>query len=214
MPDTKKVKVYVSGKMRGVRDYNRIKFAKWTRKLNEEGYEAVNPFKVGEKFGRPEDIEKDHELFAKVFDADMKALAECDAIFMMNGWATSSGAKCELLYALEHNMVIMTESEHQLSDNEKIDSACEILEGLTNVYGCRKNLEEIANRMAHMHRTLVQSFAGGFIIPFVRELAHMKRADRFDGRNKASCEACLFMSEALEEKYGICEADDFAFPLI
>lgn len=214
MQETKKVKVYVSGKMRGVKDYNRVNFAKWTRKLNEEGYEAVSPFKVCEKFGRPEDIEKDHELFAKVFDADMKALAECDAIFMINGWETSSGAKSELLYALEHNMVIMTESEHPLSDDEKIDSVCEILEELTNVYGCRKNLEKINNRMAHMHRTLVQSFAGGFIIPFVRELAHMKRADRFDGRNKAACEACLAMCEALEAKYEIGEADDFALPCI
>lgn len=214
MPETKKVKVYVSGKMRGVKDYNRINFAKWTRKLNEEGYDAVNPFKVGEKFGRPEDIEKDHELFAKVFDADMKALAECDAIFMMNGWETSSGAKSELLYALEHNMIIMTESEHPVPDNEKIDSACEILEGLTNVYGCRNNLEEISNRMSHMHRTLVQSFTGGFVIPFVRELARMKRADRFDDRNKAACEACLAMSEALEEKYGICESGEIYFPCI
>ena len=214
MTDTKKVKVYVSGKMRGVKDYNRVNFAKWTRKLNEEGYDAVNPFKVGEKFGRPEDIEKDHELFAKVFDADMKALAECDAIFMMNGWETSSGAKTELLYALEHNMVIMTESEYPVPDNEKIDSACEILEELTNVYGCRKNLEEIANRMSHMHRTLVQSFTGGFVIPFVRELAHMKRNDRFDGRNQAACEACLAMCEAIEAKYDIGEADELSFPCI
>lgn len=214
MPETKKVKVYVSGKMRGVKDYNRINFAKWTRKLNEEGYDAVNPFKVGEKFGRPEDIEKDHELFAKVFDADMKALAECDAIFMMNGWETSSGAKTELLYALEHNMVIMTESEYPVPDNEKIDSACEILEELTNVYGCRKNLEEVANRMSHMHRTLVQSFTGGFVIPFVRELARMKRADRFDDRNKAACEACVAMCEAIEAKYDIGEADELSFPCI
>lgn len=214
MPETKKVKVYVSGKMRGVKDYNRVNFAKWTRKLNEEGYEAVNPFKVGDKFGSPEDIEKDQELYAKVFEADMKALAECDAIFMMNGWTTSSGATSELLYAIEHNMIIMNESEHPVPDNEKIDSACAILEELTNVYGCRKNLEEIANRMAHMHRTLVQSFAGGFVIPFVRELARMKRAERFDGRNAAACDACLCMCEALEAKYDIGEADELSFPCI
>ena len=214
MEETKKVKVYVSGKMRGVNDYNRVNFAKWTRKLNEEGYEAVNPFKVGEKFGRPEDIEKDHELFAKVFDADMKALASCDAIFMMDGWETSSGAKTELLYAIEHNMVIMTESRHPVPDNEKIDSACEILERLTNVYGCRNNLEEIANRMAHIHRTLVQSFASGFVIPFVRELARMKRSGRFDARNRAACEACLAMTEALEKMYDIGEMDELNFPCI
>lgn len=214
MPETKKVKVYVSGKMRGVENYNRVNFAKWTRRLNEDGLEAMNPFKVGEKFGRPEDIEKDQDLYAKVFEADMKALAGCDAIFLMNGWETSSGARTELLYALEHNMIVMTENGYPVRPSEKVDSVCESLEGLTNVYGCRKNLEEIANRMAHMHRTLVQSFTGGFVIPFVRELARMKRAYRFDDRNKAACEACLAMCEALEAKYDIGEADGLNFPCI
>ena len=54
----------------------------------------------------------------------------------------------------------------------------------------------------------------GFIIPFVRELARMKRNERFDGRNQAACEACLAMCEALESKYDIGEADELSFPCI
>ena len=101
-----------------------------------------------------------------------------------------------------------------MANEEKIEKAREILEDMTNVYGCRTDLEALASRMARMHRTLVQSFTGGFVIPFVRELARMKRADRFDDRNKAACEACLAMSESLEEKYGICESGDIYFPCI
>lgn len=101
-----------------------------------------------------------------------------------------------------------------MENEEKVERARETLEDMTNNYGCRTDLEALANRMARMHRTLVQSFTSGFIIPFVRELAHMKRNDRFDGRNKAACEACLAMCEALEAKYEIGESDDFALPCI
>lgn len=101
-----------------------------------------------------------------------------------------------------------------MGDESKVENARQVLEDMTNVFGCRKDLEDLANKMAYMHRTLVQSFTSGFVIPFVRELARMKRNDRFDGRNQTACEACLAMCEALEAKYGIGESDDFALPCI
>lgn len=97
---------------------------------------------------------------------------------------------------------------------DKVEDARERLEALTNRFGCREDLEQLAMKMAAMHRTLVQSFTGGFVIPFVRELARMKRAGRFDDRNEGACNACLIMCEALEKEYGICEGDEFAFPLV
>lgn len=101
-----------------------------------------------------------------------------------------------------------------MENESKVENARKILEDMTNVFGCRTDLEALANKMAYMHRTLVQSFTSGFIIPFVRELAHMKRNGRFDGRNQSACEACLSMCEALEAKYEIGEADDFSLPCI
>ena len=97
---------------------------------------------------------------------------------------------------------------------DKVEQAREVLESLTNRFGCRQDLEDLAMKMTSMHRTLVQSFTGGFIIPFVRELARMKRADRFDGRNASACEACLAMCEALEKKYDIKEGDPMGFAMI
>ena len=101
-----------------------------------------------------------------------------------------------------------------MENESKVENARKILEDMTNVFGCRTDLEALANKMAYMHRTLVQSFTSGFIIPFVRELARMKRNGRFDGRNQSACEACLAMCEALESKYDIGEADDLSFPCI
>ena len=88
------------------------------------------------------------------------------------------------------------------------------LENMTNVYGCHDQLASLANRMATMHRTLVQSFTSGFVIPFVRELAKMHRVGCEDGRNKAAAEACDEMCRALESKYDIGEDDELRLPCI
>lgn len=104
--------------------------------------------------------------------------------------------------------------EGKVDDIDKVDEARMKLESLTNRYGSERDLERLAISMAAMHRTLVQSFTGGFVIPFVRELARMKRAERFDARNEESCNACLCMCEALEEKYDIKEGDPLGFMMI
>ena len=106
----------------------------------------------------------------------------------------------------------MADEEKEKVDN--VEQAREILESITNRFGCRQDLEDLAMKMASMHRTLVQSFTGGFIIPFVRELARMKRAERFDARNASACEACLAMCEALEKKYDIKEGDHMGFAMV
>ena len=106
------------------------------------------------------------------------------------------------------------EEKEKVDKVDKVEQAREILESLTNRFGCRQDLEDLAMKMTSMHRTLVQSFTGGFIIPFVRELARMKRAERFDGRNAAACEACLCMCEAIEKKYEVKEGDPMGFAMI
>lgn len=97
---------------------------------------------------------------------------------------------------------------------EKVEKISSELEELTNVYGCHDSLASLANRMATMHRTLVQSFTSGFVIPFVRELAKMHRVGCEDGRNKAAAEACDEMCKALELKYDIGEEDEIRLPCI
>ena len=104
--------------------------------------------------------------------------------------------------------------EEDVKKVDPVENAAEILERMTNVYGCAKNLGELAFRMTRMHRTTVQSFTSGFVIPFIREMAKLKREDRFDGRNAAACDACLSMSEALDKKYDIGADDGISLPLI
>jgi len=99
-------------------------------------------------------------------------------------------------------------------EQNKIEAAGELLERLTNVYGCKSDLSKLAVKMTRMHRTLVQSFTSGFIIPFVREMAKMKRSGCFDARNSAAVEACEEMCKTIESKYGISDGDEIGLPCI
>lgn len=103
--------VYVSGKMRGVADYNRWKFRNWAKKLAEVGFHSVNPTDIGDSIATPEKIDASPELVEKVLEADIAALRKCDAIFMLRGWETSEGARRELRVALELGMPVVQEQE-------------------------------------------------------------------------------------------------------
>lgn len=214
--DVRKKKVYISGPMRGVENYNRPKFNEWERKIWEGGlYEPVNPMRIGDEIARPEGIERNPELLQKVFNADIRELTHCDAIFLLNGWEKSEGAQKELQYALANGKAVMLESVF-LEKEEQYDAKDLSLrmERFANRFGVREDLKRLAIMMTEMHRTLVQSFTGGFVIPFVRELARMRRANCFDKRNETACKVCLLMCEALEKEYGICEGDELVFPMV
>lgn len=97
---------------------------------------------------------------------------------------------------------------------KKVDEVASALEKMTNVYGCQSTLEALAKKMTSMHRTLVQSFISGFVVPFVREMAKMHRNGMVDGRDEESAAACLAMCESIEKRYDIGEGDRLAFPCI
>jgi hypothetical protein len=101
--------VYISGKMRGVLDYNRWKFAYWAKRLSDSGFKAVNPMEIGDSIAAPEEINASQELVERVLEADIAALRKCEAIFMLRGWESSEGARKELNVALEMGIPVVQE---------------------------------------------------------------------------------------------------------
>ncbi len=86
------MKVYISGPMTGVKDYNRQAFKAAEEKIKAMGYEVVNPCKL------------DHSgngKWEEYMRTDIKALMDCDAIYMLKGWEDSNGAIIELKLALD-----------------------------------------------------------------------------------------------------------------
>jgi len=85
-----KKKVYISGKMSGLsEDEFKSLFKEAEVKLIEEGYDVVNPCEIDYI---PED-------YAGQFLTALEALSKCDAIYMLDNWEDSNGAKSEYWFA-------------------------------------------------------------------------------------------------------------------
>ena len=82
-----KKKVFISGPMSGYDNFNREAFMEAEKKLKEAGYSVFNPAWL---LGL--DSEWDN---ASVMAIDMAALSRCDAIYQLDGWRESMGAKAE-----------------------------------------------------------------------------------------------------------------------
>lgn len=84
-------KIYISGKITGIENEARELFAKAEKKLKEEGFETVNPMKLNHNHDRS---------WHSYMKEDVKALCECDEIFMLSNWIDSTGAFIEHTIAM------------------------------------------------------------------------------------------------------------------
>jgi hypothetical protein len=98
--------------------------------------------------------------------------------------------------------------------SERAKNAVEALERAVNVLGNGEDMRYIAEQMSLMHRTLVQSFTRGVVIPFIKRLADFHCAGYCDARDEAACKACEVMWEALKKEYGLEGNEEPYLPLI
>lgn len=99
MSKRSKQKVYISGKITGVRLADaKQQFARYEGVLIHDGYEPVNPFHVSEY--HPDKTWEDY------MKDDIKALCDCDEIHMLPGFETSKGAMLEMQIASRLGLII------------------------------------------------------------------------------------------------------------
>ncbi|MBS7122699.1 MAG: DUF4406 domain-containing protein [Dysgonomonas sp.] len=95
----KRQKAYISGPISGL-PFEKVEqaFNDAEIRLQEEGYEVVNPLENG--------LTKDHS-WKEHMKADIKLLMECDTIYMLKGWTGSKGARIEYQIAvlLEYDII-------------------------------------------------------------------------------------------------------------
>ena len=85
------VKVYLSGPMTGLPEYNKHAFMGCAQALRAVGYEVVNPAEnTVDTAGLSE-----QEAWQAYMRIDIKQLLDCDGIVMMPGWPESKGATLE-----------------------------------------------------------------------------------------------------------------------
>ena len=82
-------KIYVSGPMTGIKDFNIPAFVNAANTLKEAGFEPVIPVRYVEG-----------KLYEDYLKDDLRELLDCDGIFMLPGWQDSKGAKIEHMVAL------------------------------------------------------------------------------------------------------------------
>lgn len=70
--------------------------------LSRAGHEVVNPFEI---------YAGKNPTYADYLCSDLRALADCDAIFLCKGWQFSRGCRIERNFAEEFGLQIMTEEQ-------------------------------------------------------------------------------------------------------
>jgi len=124
-------RVYIAGKMRGIKYYNFPAFDKAKERLESCGMEVVSPADIDRENGSdpmrmPEDT--DWNTVPKGFDfdgcvrRDVDAILSCDAIYMLDGWQDSKGATAEKALAEWRGIHVMYESVDMESELFPSDS--------------------------------------------------------------------------------------------
>lgn len=95
-----KKKLYVSGPMRGYKNFNFPAFERATKLLRVAGYEVVSPHEMDLANGfNPKGEEPKGKELGKMLLRDAEAVLECDGVAMLDGWGDSAGAKWECALA-------------------------------------------------------------------------------------------------------------------
>lgn len=99
-----KKKIYISGAVTGIEISAVLFFEKAEKKLIDQGFEVVNPMT----------LEHNHDLtWNSYMRTDLKALLDCDYIYMLSNWKNSRGAKIEHNLAKELEIGVIFQSENE-----------------------------------------------------------------------------------------------------
>lgn len=85
-----KTKIYISGKISGIEEQAIELFSNAEKYLQEKGFETINPMTLNHEH------DKSWHSYMK---EDVKAMCDCDEIFMLSNWMDSKGATLEHLIA-------------------------------------------------------------------------------------------------------------------
>lgn len=96
------MKVYISLPISGKEKTAREKADIIRAALSCAGHTPVNPFDI---------YAGDKPSYADYLCSDLRALADCDAIFLCEGWQFSRGCRIERMFAEEFSKQIMYENQ-------------------------------------------------------------------------------------------------------
>ena len=111
--------IYIAGPMRGKENNNETAFFNAEKRLNRRGFTVLNPLTIGRGIASDEVIASDADLLRNVMRFERTLIRYCDAIYMLEGWQDSQGAKAELVTAIGFDCMIFLETEDADAIREK-----------------------------------------------------------------------------------------------
>lgn len=102
-----KLKMYISGPMGGVENYNVKLFDRVAKEMEEVGFEVHNPADYAKRW-MEQNGKRDmtDEEYGEAMLHSLNNLKTCDVILMLPKWQYSKGAKNELMLALVRGMEV------------------------------------------------------------------------------------------------------------
>ena len=102
--------------MSGYKNFNFDHFDEVESELNKKGYSATNPAHIARKYLGDlvykidkEPIDFNSFDFKGMIKEQSDALLSCDSIYMLKGWEYSTGAKNEIVLAIQNNKEVILE---------------------------------------------------------------------------------------------------------
>lgn len=102
-------KIYLSGKISGDPNFKE-KFAQKAKELTDQGHLVFNPA-----------LHPDMFTWEQFMELDLKALANCDSIYLLDDWKDSRGAKIEYDEALRLGKEILFEEKRDIDSSIKAE---------------------------------------------------------------------------------------------
>lgn len=102
---SKPKRIYVCGKMSGIKDYNYPRFHQITKELRRSGYDVFNPAEIK---NAPDWIWVDY------MKACIGPLTECDMVYVLKGYRSSKGANIEIDLAKKLEIEIIYEDDYSI----------------------------------------------------------------------------------------------------
>lgn len=88
--------IYIAGPMRGLPDFNRAAFNAAAERLAAKGWQPVNPVDIERILPCVDNDEVSENNLRKLLEIECEIVKRVDAIYLLNEWWRSEGAKREL----------------------------------------------------------------------------------------------------------------------
>ena len=108
------MRIYLSGPMSGMHQYNRAAFVKAAKELRREGLDVVSPVELDEADGASLDDPSLPERYWHFLSRDVQTIGtgNFDAMFVLEGWEKSVGARLEVFQAVLMRIPVYNKKWH------------------------------------------------------------------------------------------------------